>query len=373
VTRAHRPPRAGRRAEDGTVVLVAEQLRRPVPGGIGTYARGLVQGLLALEERPPLLVRASAPPPGPDPLARLGLPLAVWRLPGPLLVRAWDLGLAGVRGGALVHSVSVAAPPSGPPLVVTVHDLAWRHEAGPGGRRRAWHEAALARALRRAAHFVVPSARTAEELVAAGAAEGRTTVIEEGADHLPPPDPAATAALLARLGVASGYLLAVGTLEPRKNLPRLLAGYAAARPRLPEPWPLVVAGPPGWGEALLPPPGVLLAGAVSPAVLAGLYAGARCCCYVPILEGFGLPVVEAMALGTPVVSSDVPSAGGASLLVDPLEPEAIAEAMVAAAADEECRRRLVAAGRARVAGLTWQTAARAHVALWRELAGGAAW
>ena len=164
----------------------------------------------------------------------------------------------------------------------------------------------------------------------------------------------------------------MGTLEPRKNLPRLFAAYELSRDRLPEPWPLVVAGPDGWGptlgEAL--PAGVVLAGRVDAAVLAGLLAWARACAYVPLAEGFGLPVVEAMRAGTPVVSSRVPAAGGATLLVDPLRPEEVAEALVTAAVDEPVRARLVAAGAERAVGLTWAAAAEGHVRIWKGIVGG---
>lgn len=357
----------------GTVTLVVEQLRRPVTGGIGTYTRGLIGGLAALgDDAPPVVLRASRSPVHPDPLADFGLPLDVSRLPGRALVAAWQAGCFPVRRGALTHAVSLAAPPSRPPLVVTVHDLAFRAlPATFPARGRRWHEAALARALRHAAAFVVPADPVADALVEAGAPRSVVRVIPEGADHLPAPDLASADALLAQIAVTGPFLLAVGTLEPRKNLARLVRAYARARPALEEPWPLVVAGPTGWGPSsagLAGATGVVLAGQVDDRVLAGLYARARVLCYVPLLEGFGLPVAEAMHAGLPVVASAVPSAGDAALVVDPADEESIAQGLVRAAQDETVRARLVAAGRARAAAHTWRACAAAHVALWAEVA-----
>ncbi len=130
---------------------------------------------------------------------------------------------------------------------------------------------------------------------------------------------------------------------------------------------LVLVGPAGWGPALRPEPGVVLAGPVEGAVLAGLYARARVVASVPVVEGFGLPAVEAMACGAPVVASPVPSVGDAAYTVDPLDTSAICEALVRVAGDESLRRELLAAGRARAAELTWASAAAGHVELWASL------
>jgi glycosyltransferase involved in cell wall biosynthesis len=278
-----------------------------------------------------------------------------------------------------VHGLSLAAPArrGRGALAVTVHDLAWRsHPGATTARGRRWHEAALGRALRRADAFVVPSAAVAAALAEAGAAAGTVNVIGEGADHLPAPDRAGATAVLSASGVEGPYLLAVATLEPRKNLRRLVEAYAAARPALPEPLPLVVAGPLGWGESGLNGPGtdgVVAVGHVEGATLSGLYAGATAFAYVPLAEGFGLPPVEAMVAGTPaVVSTAVPSVTEAegdapALLVDPNDTDAIAAALVAIVCDRTLAEALRARGTSFATSLTWEAAAAGHLALWERL------
>jgi glycosyltransferase involved in cell wall biosynthesis len=360
---------AGGRA-GADVVIVAEQLRRRVPGGIGTYVSGLLAGLSAQAIRGldvSLVATRTSPP---DPLQRFGFPIRAIPMPPRLIAKAWDLGLCRVRSGGLLHATSFAIPPTSAKLVVTVHDLAFLdHPDAYPGRGLRWHRDALHRAIDRASAFVVPSEQVASQLLLAGA-EASVRVIEEGADHLPEPDDAAARKLLGAHGLDGEFVLAVGTLEPRKNLRRLVAGYALARPDLPKPYPLVIAGPSGWGDAFGPlPGGVVLLGSVEAATLSALYRMARVVCYVPIEEGFGLPVVEAMHAGTPVISSDVPSAKGASIVVDPLEPASIAEGLVAASADEAVRARAIEAGYQRTADLTWASCAAAHLELWSFVLG----
>ena len=160
-------------------------------------------------------------------------------------------------------------------LVLTVHDLAWRrHPEATTSRGARWHEAALTRARKSAARIVVPSRLVASDLAASGFEDGRITVVPSGADHLPAPDRAGADSLLARLGIRGPYLLTVGTLEPRKNLERLVLAYGAVRGSLPAAWPLLVVGPTGWGSQPVVSPeteGVVFAGAVPSAVLAELY------------------------------------------------------------------------------------------------------
>ena len=358
------------------VVLAIEQLRRRTPGGVGRYATGVLQGLSALadagEAAPEVVLYASRAPAGPDPLAAYGRPVLSSPLPGPALTRAWDLGLVHAPGHPdVVHSVSLAAPPArSAPLVLMCHDLSWRQVPEtfpPRGRR--WHEAAFRRARRRAARIVVPSEQVARDLVDAGVPPSSVVVIPHGADHLPAPDRPAAAALLERAGVEGEFLLSVGTLEPRKNLARLAEAYGRARPTLPAPWPLVVVGPSGWGTlpSMGAAAGVVAVGAVDDGVLAGLYERARLLAYVPLMEGFGFPPVEAMRQGIPVVTSALPSVDGAGLVVDPLDVDDIADGLISAATDDAARAALVAQGTARTAELTWTTSARAHMALWETL------
>jgi len=160
----------------------------------------------------------------------------------------------------------------------------------------------------------------------------------------------------------------VGTLEPRKNLRRLVEAYESIRDELPEPWPLVMVGPSGWGEQVPPGRGVIHAGSVSAGELSGLYASARLLAYVPLIEGFGLPPVEAMSVGTPVVASPLPSTGGAAREVDPNDSGSIAAGLLAVATDEPVRQELIRLGSTRAAELSWASIARRHRAVWERAA-----
>ena len=371
-----------------SVLLAVEQLRRRVPGGIGAYARGLLGGLaLATTEGDGVdvaLLASRAPGGSSDPLAAYDRPLHTSRLPSSLLTRAWDHGLSRAPAGFdIVHSVSLASPQirRGSPerLVVTVHDVAWRRYPEATTRRGArWHEAALRRADRSGAALVVPSQLVAADLREMGVADGRLTVVPSGADHLPAPDPVATDALLLRAGVSGEFLLTVSTLEPRKNVQRLVRAFGQVRNSLPGPWPLVVVGPIGWGPELADPPPadhVIFTGPVPDAVLSELYRRARAFAYVPLTEGYGLPPLEAMHAGIPtVVSEEVPSVHDlgapeptAARVVDPLDVDDIASGLAAVLTDTGLRSELARLGTAFAATRTWRATARAHIDLWRSL------
>jgi glycosyltransferase involved in cell wall biosynthesis len=382
-----------RRGLPAQILLVVEQLRRRVPGGSGTYIEGVLNGLGRLWASDPtgdptgdpigdrvadlgvtLYASRAAKRVKPDQLVRFGFPVLTAPVPGSVLTRAWDSGLARVPGGfSIVHGCSLAVPrEKGIRTIVTVHDLAWRliPEAYPRHGRK-WHEMAFVRSVEAGDEFVVPSESVAAGVRSAGVDEEKVVLIEPGSDHLPDPEASSYSAaqMLERAGVDGRYVLSVGTLEPRKNLSGLIDAFGKVRGSLPGKWSLVVVGPEGWGPGVEAREGVVLLGSVSPGDLSALYAKAAMLAYVPFIEGYGLPPLEAMRVGTPVVSSMVPSIGEAAFVVDPGSCDSIAGGLLAVATDVDLRERLVRLGRDRAGALTWENCAAAHVNLWRQGAG----
>ena len=175
-------------------------------------------------------------------------------------------------------------------------------------------------------------------------------------------------------GLPERFLLWCGTFEPRKNLPGLLEAFALVAGTDPT-LHLVLVGPAGWGEALAVRPGPWAArvhevGRLSSDDLRVAYAAATAFAFPSTWEGFGLPVLEAMSVGTPVVTSRGTSmaevVGTAGVLVDPADPADLAAGLVRALGEEHDA--LGAAGRARAAGFTWELAAAGHVAAYRAAA-----
>jgi glycosyltransferase involved in cell wall biosynthesis len=289
-----------------------------------------------------------------------GLELRRHRFPGSSrakkIVRdtAWYLGALPVaaRGDDVLHLPAHRGPLLSPtPLVLTIHDLApVRHPETFNRWTRGYSRLLLPRLARSATRVIAVSEFTAREAVELlGVDEERIRVIPHGVE-----EPFAAEGPSAE----GDYVLAVGTVEPRKNLDRL--AQAARRAKLE----LRVVGAPGWGDVRVPSLGF-----VDDAELASLYRGAACLAYPSLYEGFGLPVLEAMACGTPVVTSigSAPAqlANGAAVLVDPLDVDAIATGI-----HEAVRRReeLRAAGLERAKGFTWEAAARATAEVYREAA-----
>jgi glycosyltransferase involved in cell wall biosynthesis len=272
--------------------------------------------------------------------------------------------------------------------VVTVHDLGYRAfpQAHPL-RQRLYLEWSTRWSVHAAARVIAVSEATRRDIARAyGTPETKVTVVHEAAAPAPPVTPGEIAAAQARYGLARPYALYVGTLQPRKNLVRLLQAYArlhaadapgAGGNRDPG-FDLVLAGAPGWlsapildEAARLQREGLAgrihLPGYVPDGDLAALLRGARLFCYPSLYEGFGLPILEAQSAGVPVVTahnSSLPEvAGDAALLVAPQDVDALAAAMLALARDEELRQRLIRAGYENVARFSWEKAARETLAV----------
>ena len=356
------------------VGVVVEQLRHGVPGGIGTYAAGLLGGLRDLDDVDLEVVALASRPKGPDALRSLGVTVEPTRWTHRVQMALWDRGLGRpAKGIDVLHRTSLAGPPARPGMASTVmvHDLGWRRNPElTTARGRRWHEAALRRTLSSPAHLIVPSAVIAADLEAAGAPSERIHVIAEGADHLAPPDLEEAARLRRELGVGGDFILTVSTLEPRKNLEALVAAHAEASGRALIP-PLLIVGPTGWGDvAVEDTDRVVLAGPASAGVLSALYATCTLFSYVPVHEGFGLPPLEAMAQGAPVLASTaVPSMEGAPVVasVDAGSIVSIAEGIESALADAGGLVAAASAGRDHAGHSRWVDAAAQHVALWRSL------
>lgn len=359
------------------VAVHADQPFFQAPGGIGTYVRNLVP---ALAERDPSLrlTLFHARFPMPEPPERWMRDFWVEELPWSIrtLYPRWDLlGRpplpASLRSAQVVHATNPAAVPpvgDGQRLVVTVHDLAFLYF--PNLFPRAWrilYRLGLRAAVRRADAILAPSRSTAEDLL------GRTRVDPQKLHVTPlaaslPVGALDPAEVLPRLKVRAPYVLFVGTLEPRKNLVRLVRAYrrvaAAGFPHA-----LVLAGPMGWHheplmrELSLRGPGeIVMTGALSPEELDAVYRAADVFAYPSLYEGFGLPVVEAMARGVPTVASAtsaVPEvAADAALGVNPRSVREIALAIAELLGDVALAEKLAARGRARAERFGWDETAR---------------
>jgi glycosyltransferase involved in cell wall biosynthesis len=351
--------------------------------GAGVYVARL---LAAMGARDDLELEVFCAPGSAGVLAAPGLrlrPVAMAGAGRPARI-AWTQLLAGRaarRAGAdLLHAVHYELPlRAGLPSVVTVHDLTLLTHPE-------WHEAskvryfgwAIRRAVAAATRVLCVSATTARDLAERlDVTPGRIDVTRLGTD-LRPAGEAEVAALRRRLGLGGPYLLGLGTVEPRKDLPTLVRAFAALAGELPHR--LVLAGLAGWGTGALADAvarsgvadRVLLTGYLPEADKAALLTGAEVFAYPSRYEGFGLPVLEAMACATPVVTTTGGSlpevAGDAALLVDPGDPDTLAAAIAKLAGDPDARQATAARGRARAATFTWErcaaeTAAAYHRAL----------
>jgi glycosyltransferase involved in cell wall biosynthesis len=368
-------------AFDGTTLT-------PGRTGVGYYTQHLLQHLAREVERSgdELIVVSNQPID-----STIALPAHVGihdRLRFPLRI-GWMQALAPrvlkEVGADVVHFTNGMLPPRAPAAtVVTIHDMSLRlfprcHPL----RRRLINRPLIGVAARRADAIVTVSHSARRDLLRFHrVAAERVTVVYEaaGPQFMPMKDPVQLDAIRARYKLPARFVLYVGTIEPRKNLTRIVDAFCAAR-AAGAPHDLVCAGPYGWAsrdlsariERLGLRGVVRFIGYVPVADLPLIYNASEFFVFPSLYEGFGLPVVEAMACGTPVITSRTSSLGeianGAALTVDPEDTGAIAEAIHRLSHDGTLRDRLAEQGRARAGTFSWQRTAREMLSVYRRAAG----
>ncbi len=367
-----------------TLRVILDQLAAPVPGGIGRYARELTRALIATQPRGCAV--SGWVPASPESVYREveeSLP-GLQRLEKSSLDRrqiaaAWQHGFTRLGAGSTTHAPSLVAPlfrhdranNPGEQIVVTIHDaVPWTHPETLTARGVAWHHAMARRAERYADAIVVPTHAVAEEIAHYLQLGDRVRVIA-GAVATGLTAPSDAVVRREALDLPDSYLVAVGTVEPRKGLDSLVAALARLdRADLP----LVHVGPPGWGgidlltlasDAGLAYGRVRELGTVPDGDVAAVMEGARALVMPSAAEGFGLPLLEAMSLGVPVIHTDVPAlvevAGGASHVVarEPADglAERLADAIAGIVDDEAASEALRVAGRDRAQAFSWRDSA----------------
>jgi glycosyltransferase involved in cell wall biosynthesis len=349
------------------VAFTLEQCWHDVPGGTAVATLEVAKRLTSRADIDLVGVAGrhrAAPGPGFEPPT----PVKFLPLARPWLYETWNRfewpsveRAAGVID--LCHSTTAIPAATRSPHVVTIHDIAFMHSPE---RFTSHGVKVMTRGLERcrsADLIMCPTEVTKGELIDVGFAANTIRVVPWGVNAVLA-DAKPSEQTLRPYSLPDEFVLFVGTVEPRKNLAALAAATAMID------MPLVVAGAPGWGDATVPPSAdVRFLGHVPADVLSALYVTASVFAYPSLHEGFGLPVLEAMAHGTPVVTSRGTAteevAGGAAVLVDPADVESIAAGLRTAfdGAPE-----LVRLGTKRAAVCSWETTAEATVECYREVA-----
>ncbi|HMB53130.1 MAG TPA: glycosyltransferase family 1 protein [Thermoanaerobaculia bacterium] len=370
-------------------VTIAVDLRALVPEatGIGVYTRELLAALAARagvegSRAPRYLGMAHRRSPGVAALAEHGIEIEIQPAPLGSVWQQWRLPWRLRRGDVdLLFSPIFTLPVASPvPGVVTVPDLTVFDFPSAHTWKVRWSvRAPLAATLRTAERVIAISHSTARDLERLfPGSHAKTVVIHPGVSaRFQPGGDDEIAATREQLGAPDGYLLYVGTLEPRKNLGRLLDAWEGLRRADEATPPLFLVGGEGWHSTALrrrieklAPLGLRHLGRMEDDDLVRHYQAARAFAYPSLYEGFGLPVAEALACGIPVLTSNVSSlpevANGAALTVDPESTEALAEGLRRLVSDRTLAAELTARGIERAAELSWEKTAEATETVLRE-------
>jgi glycosyltransferase involved in cell wall biosynthesis len=354
-----------------------------VRGGISTYALRLLEALAALDTDTAYYVlhsRKDHHPPRPGPNFR---PRACWT-PSHHRLERWALGAEVARLGLdLLHTTDFIPPAFGyRRSVITIHDLNFLYYPQfLTAESRRYYNQQIEWAVCRTDHILADSHATKSDLVSLlGVPPEKVTVVHLAANPAFRPLPEAeTRQVATKYNLEPGYLLFVGTLEPRKNLPGLLQAYRLLLDAEVTDAPLVLVGGKGWlydelferVEKLRLTGRVRFLHGVGDTDLPGLYNAASVLATPSFYEGFGFPALEAMACGTPAVVSDRASlpevVGEAGLLADPDDPENIARALGRVLTDDLLRERMREQGLAQAARFTWEKAARGTLMVYRRV------
>ena len=354
--------------------------------GDGTYWRGLIEGLSRVDSENDYIIYFDARIPQPEIALSASMRVRILAAVTGRMWSAWSFPRALREDGVQLAHVQYTVPPAMPcPVVTTVHDVSFKRLPEYFNLKdRLILDLGMRQADRKAARIIAVSEYTKSEIVSLyGIHPDRIDVTYEGADERfkPMDRDIACEAVKEKYGLKCQFVLTVGVIQPRKNFPRLLEGFAKFKSLGQSEHKLIVAGKYGWKESglndLIEKLGitreVVFAGYVPHGDLPIFYNTADLFVYPSVYEGFGLPPLEAMSCGTPVITgnrSSLPEVvGEAGIMVDPYDPGAFGDAISRVLSSESLRTDMSARGLEQAKKFSWDKMARQTVDVYRKAAG----